>query len=98
MILKPLSMPWRSRRRVSLQAEGLSGRYARLRPWIVAGPFAWNGSWNDAPDYPSAASAIRAMTCAIDAASAHGARGRTSCKRLVGVELRATTNEAGHRR
>jgi hypothetical protein len=46
-------------------------------------PSAWNGSWNDAPDNPSAAGAVSAMTCAIIAASAHGARGRTSCKRQV---------------
>jgi hypothetical protein len=31
---------------------------------------------------PSAASAVHAMTRAISAASAHGARGRASCKRL----------------
>jgi hypothetical protein len=44
-------------------------------------PSAWNGSWNGAPDNPSAATAVSAMTCAIGAASALGARGRTSCKR-----------------
>ena len=48
-------------------------------------PSAWNGSWNDAPDNPSAAGAVSAMTCAIIAASAHGARGRTSCKRQSNV-------------
>jgi len=94
MILKPLSMPWRSRRRVSLQAEGLSGRYARLRPWIVAGPFAWNGSWNDAPDDPSAAGADSAMACSIGAASALGARGHTSCKRQVSGSIPLTGSQA----
>jgi hypothetical protein len=44
-------------------------------------PRAGNGSWNVVPDNRSAASAARAMTCAIGAASAHAARGRTSCKR-----------------
>src|SRR5439155_7374576 len=39
-----------------------------------AGPRAWTGS----PDNPSAASAVGAITRAIGAASAHGARGRTS--------------------
>ena len=61
------------------------------------GPFlavAWNGSWNDAPNNPSAAGAVSAITRAICAASAHGARGRTSCKRLANVELGATTIEA----
>jgi len=46
-------------------------------------PSAWNGSWNAVPDNPSATSAVIAMTCAIGAASAHGARGRTSCKRVA---------------
>jgi len=46
-------------------------------------PSAWNGSWDDSPNNPSAASAVRAMTCAIRAASALGERGRTSCKRQV---------------
>lgn len=46
-------------------------------------PRAWNGSWNGAPDNPSAASAVSAVTCAIGAANAHRARGRTSCKRQV---------------
>ena len=40
-------------------------------------------AWSGALDYPSAASAVSAMTCVIGAASAHGARGRTSCKRQV---------------
>ena len=44
-------------------------------------PSVWNGSWNDALDNPSAASAVSAMSCAIGTASAHAARGRTSCKR-----------------
>ena len=42
-------------------------------------PSAWNGSWNGALDNPGAASAVNAMTCAVGAASAHGAQGRTSC-------------------
>jgi hypothetical protein len=47
-------------------------------------PSAWNVSWNGARANPSAASAIRAMTHAIGAASALGSEGRTSCKRQVG--------------
>ena len=46
-------------------------------------PSAWNGSWDDAQNNPSAAGAINAMTCVIVAASALGARGRTTCKRQV---------------
>jgi hypothetical protein len=38
----------------------------------------WTGSWTGSLDNPSAASAISAMICVIYAASAHGARGRTS--------------------
>ena len=48
-------------------------------------PSAWNGSWNDAPDNPSVASASSEMTRAIRAASALGARSRTSCKRQSNV-------------
>jgi hypothetical protein len=40
----------------------------------------WNGSWNGAPDNPSAPGALSAIARAISAASALGARGRTSCK------------------
>lgn len=36
-------------------------------------PPAWNGSWNGAPDNPSAVGAVSAITCAIGAASALGA-------------------------
>ena len=54
-------------------------------------PPTWNVSWNGAPDNPSAASAVYAMTPVICAASALGARGRASCKRLVGA---TTMNEA----
>ena len=49
-------------------------------------PSAWNGSWNEAPDGPSAVGAIRAMTRAICAGSARSAWGRTSCKRQGRVE------------
>jgi len=35
-------------------------------------PSAWNVSWNDAPDIPSATSAINAVARAIVAASARG--------------------------
>ena len=68
-------------------------------------PSAWNGSWNVAPDNPSAASAISAMTRAIAAASVLGARGRTSCKRqvsgsnpLTGSQVREgmALSETGH--
>src|SRR5580692_3948415 len=51
----------------------------------MSGPRAWNGSWNDVPNNPSAASDVSAMTRVICAASAHGARGRTSCKRQSNV-------------
>ena len=44
---------------------------------------AWNGSWNGAPDTPSTASAISAITRGIGAASAFGARGRTYGKEKV---------------
>jgi hypothetical protein len=47
------------------------------------GPRAWDGSWDGAPDSPSAASATSAMIRAICAASTLSARGRTSCKRQV---------------
>jgi hypothetical protein len=60
-----------------------SGHYARLQPWTRFSPAAWNGSWNDTPNNPSVVGAVSAMTCAICAGSAHGARGRTSCKRLA---------------
>jgi hypothetical protein len=46
-------------------------------------PSAWNGSWNDAPNSPSVAGAVSAMTRAIRAASALNARGRTTCKRMA---------------
>jgi hypothetical protein len=48
---------------------------------------AWNGSWNGALDSPSAVSVVRAITCAISAAGAYGARDGASCKQLVGVDL-----------
>jgi hypothetical protein len=38
----------------------------------------WTGSWTGAPDNPSAASAVSAITRIICAARAHGAWGRTS--------------------
>ena len=44
---------------------------------------AWDGSWDDPPNNPSATGAISAMACAIGAASALGAGGLTSCKRQV---------------
>ena len=44
-------------------------------------PSAWNGSWDDAPNNPSAVGAISAMACAIGAASACAACEHTSCKR-----------------
>ena len=46
-------------------------------------PGAWNGSWNGAPDNPSTAGAISAITRAIGAASALGARGRAYGKEKV---------------
>jgi hypothetical protein len=56
-------------------------------------PSAWNGSWNDALDNPSVASAVSAIFCVIRASSAHGARGRTSCKRQV---TSSTAIQVGH--
>jgi hypothetical protein len=44
----------------------------------IACRYAWNGSWNGAPDNPSVAGAVSAMIRVICAASAHAARGRTS--------------------
>jgi hypothetical protein len=46
-------------------------------------PSAWNGSWDDAEDNPSAAGAVSAIACAIGAARACAACERTSCKRQV---------------
>jgi hypothetical protein len=46
-------------------------------------PSAWNVSWDDAQNNPSAAGAFSAMTCAIGAASACAACERTSCNRPV---------------
>jgi hypothetical protein len=43
----------------------------------------WNGSWNGAPDNPSTAGAMSAITRAIGAAGALGARGRTYGKEKV---------------
>ena len=42
------------------------------------GALPWTGSWTGATDDSSAASAAGAITRAIGAASAHGARGRAS--------------------
>lgn len=41
---------------------------------------AWNVSWNGAVCNPGTAGAVRAKMSVIGAASAHGARGRASCK------------------
>jgi hypothetical protein len=46
-------------------------------------PSAWDDSWDDPPNNPSAASAIRAITRAIGATSACTACEQTSCKRQV---------------
>ncbi len=54
------------------------------------------GSWTGAPDNPSAASAIGAMTRVIGAASAHGVRGRTSCKRQVSGSNPLTGSRSGN--
>jgi len=56
-------------------------------------PSAWNGSWDGAPNNPSAVGAISAMDCAIGAASALGARGRTSCKRQVSGSIPLTGSQ-----
>jgi hypothetical protein len=72
--------------------------FRSLRSVTVMGgplPSAWTGSWTGALDNPSAVSAVNAMACVICAASALGARGRTSCKRqasgsnpLTGSQIR----------
>jgi hypothetical protein len=46
-------------------------------------PCAWNGSWDDAQNNPSAAGAVSAIACVIGAASACAACEHTSCKRQV---------------
>jgi hypothetical protein len=56
-------------------------------------PSAWNGSWDDARNNPSAATAVSAIVRAIRAASALGARGRASCKRQV---TSSTAIQVGH--
>jgi hypothetical protein len=56
-------------------------------------PSPWNVSWNGALDNSSAASAVSAVTCVIGAASAHGARGRTSCKRQVSGSIPLTGSQ-----
>jgi hypothetical protein len=48
---------------------------------------AWNDSWDGAPDNASGTSAVDATTCAIGAASALGAWGRASCKRLADAKF-----------
>ena len=76
-----MSCPVRPCRQVESAAAAGSGRYARSQLWTVCLPSASNGSWHGAAENPSAVSAVSAMTCAISAASVHGARGRASCKR-----------------
>jgi hypothetical protein len=66
-----------------------SGHYAWLQRVARFSPFAWDVSWDDALHSPSAAGAVSAMTCAIRAASALGARVRTSCKRQSAVRSRS---------
>jgi hypothetical protein len=51
-------------------------RIVTVREYCLPG--AWNDSWNGALNNRRAASAVSAMTCVICAASALGARGRTS--------------------
>jgi len=46
-------------------------------------PPAWNDSWDDAQNNPSAAGAVSAIAGAIGAASACAACEHTSCKRQV---------------
>jgi len=72
------------------------GSFRSLRSVMAMGrclPRAWNGSWNGAPDNPSAAGAVSAMTCAIGAASVHGVRGRASCKRQVSGSIPLTGSQ-----
>jgi hypothetical protein len=46
-------------------------------------PSAWNDSWDDAQNNPSAAGAVSAIACAIVAVSACAVCEHTSCKRQV---------------
>ena len=71
----------------------VSARYAQLRAMDLCPPSAWNGSWDDAQNNPSAAGAVSAIAYAIGAASAHGGRGHTSCKRQV---TSSTAIQVGH--
>ncbi len=54
---------------------------------------AWNVSWDGLLAYSSAASAVSAINRAISAASALGARGRTSCKRQVSGSIPLTGSQ-----
>jgi hypothetical protein len=51
-------------------------------------PRVWNVSWNGALGNPSAASAVSAMTYAIDAGSAYGVRWRTREPSAPGMKAR----------
>jgi hypothetical protein len=63
-------------------ADRESRRGALLRPGTLPGG-ASNGSWNGALDNPSTASAMRAISGLIGAASALSARGRTYGKEKI---------------
>jgi hypothetical protein len=73
----------RARPRLLASPTGNPGRCALLRPGDDARRRAWNDSWNGAPDNPSTAGAMSAITRAIGAARALSARGRTYGKEKV---------------
>ena len=73
--------------------RAISGHYAEFRSLDIGCFLAWNGSWNVAHETPRTASAVSAMIRAIGAASALGAWGRTSCKRLVSGSIPLTGSQ-----
>ena len=60
-------------------------------------PSAWNGSWNVAPENPSATSAICAITRVIGAGRALVASGRATCKRQASGSNPLTGSQFGDR-
>ena len=83
---------------VAVPLRAASAHYARSQPWVRLSPSAWNGSWDDAQNDPSAAGAISEIACAIGAASTCAAREYASCKQLVGEKLHAGAAESHVRR
>jgi hypothetical protein len=60
-------------------------------------PSAWNDSWDDAQNNPSAAGAVSAFACAIVAVSACAACEHTSCKRQASGSNPLTGSQFGDR-